>query len=143
MLAESTDPPRQDIIDYIGHDSPEFPADGFWWFDIFDGIPVPWAITTEAINFFETYAADFRDSNPRPHTSVRYSYTAGISREESYEIEGVSFSDVYVVTMRMDWYYVCGGLCGLFFDKDRIVIFSPGGDVLRIVGDGPTEFAVS
>jgi hypothetical protein len=104
---------------------------------------IPFAITTEAIDYYSDVILQLREDHPDPvcplYPASFFSYTANVAFHETYENEGQTFTDVYVVTMELDWGDGLGFLSGGGFEKMRAVVLTPDGKPLGIFGDGGDE----
>jgi hypothetical protein len=148
QIAESVYPAREDVLAVYEVDRLGEPPDGdLWWYTDY-GELVPYAITTEAIDYYADLILQWREGYPTLFIGPFFptywlTYTANIDYQEMYENEGQTFTDVYVVTMELDWGGVWGPLAGGGFTKERVVVLSPDGESLGIFGDGPVSFWVS
>jgi len=149
-IAEAVYPPREDVIEaYCG--SPEHldPDEPLWWYCGFDGVRIPYAITGDAVDYYSDLVHEWRDEAATSHPLTvfwlrcNFEYGADIEYYETYESREETFSDVYVVMMRLHWSAYCGPVCAHAFDKYRIVVLTPEGEVLAIFGDGTTSLFVS
>jgi hypothetical protein len=142
-IAESIYPAREDVlavyeVEYIGE-----PPDGdLWWYTEYE-VRIPYAITTEAIDYYSDVILQLREDHPDPVgpfvPGSFFSYTASVAFYETYENEGQTFTDVYVVTMEFDWGDGLFFLSGGGFQKMRVVVLTPDGEPLGIFGDGGDE----
>ena len=66
---------------------------------------------------------------------------AAVSFHETWNHEGIQFSNVYVVKMelRFNADFTEDGTTGIMFTKSRMVVLDKQGTVLRVYGDGMTE----
>ena len=142
-IAESIYPAREDVITvYDVERLGEAPDEDLWWYTE-DDVRIPFAITTEAIDYYSDVILQLREDYPDPvgplHSASFFSYTANVTFYETYEIEGETFTDVYVVTMDIDWGDGLGFFSGGGFEKMRVVVLTPDGEPLGIFGDGGDE----
>lgn len=145
-IAEAVYPAREDVVAvFVG----EIPEEPLWWYDTFDDVRIPYAITAEAIEYYSDLVDQWQEEADADcpwcvtWLSCSLEYVADIEYHETYENEGETFSDVYVVTMNLHWGAYCGPVCAHWFEKDRTVVLTPDGEVLNVFGDGPTSFIVS
>jgi len=141
--AEAVYPPREDVValavtDAYGVSPSELPEDHAWWYGMWGGVRMPYAITAEAIAYF---ADRVRKAPLWPMTSMMY--TADIEYNEAYELDGEQFRGVYVVTMHLTYGYYCGPLCAAGISKGRTVVLTPEGAWLYVSGDGRAGMMIS
>ena len=75
---------------------------------------------------------------------ARFKYSAKVHSYSSIVYDESKYENVYVVELKLKWTNICNPLCGTFFDKNRLVIFSEEDfSILGIIGDGDTNYAVS
>ena len=153
--AESFYPPRDSVLNAAESWFRDLiPDTNYWFYDSFDGIRIPYAITIDAINYY----SDFIDTLNAGLKSIIYKavfkYKAEITYYTSYTFEGVdplteiplpiiSFEDVYVVEMNLSWDHYCGMECGLYIKHKRIVVLNSQGELLQNFYDGKIPVAVS
>ena len=151
-IAESTYPTPVTIQRDLEPWYPELPPnpenEDIWWYDSFDGVRIPYALTRASVAYYlrltEAFrAGDFDSVGTFPMQSSSVEYTATINRRADFVYEGNRFGDVYVIEMELKWGDVCGNLCGLWFTKSRIVVLSLDGKLRAQFGDGVTPFMVS
>ena len=151
-IAESTYPNPESILRDLQPWYPELPPnpenEEIWWFESFDGVRIPYALTRASVAYYlrltEAFrAGDFDSVGTFPMQSSSIEYTATINRRPDFVYEGHRFGDVYVVEMDLSWSDVCGNLCGLWFSKKRVVVLSLDGNLRAVFGDGVTSFMVS
>jgi hypothetical protein len=152
----------QDCVDLGNCDSEDPDDENLWWYDSFDGVRIPYAVTSDAVDYYADLVAQWQvdpsTSWGGEWTSSNLQYVGVIEYADAVEIGGEQFDDVYVVDMNLSWSAVCGSLSAYGFDKMRTiilslgahgfdkmrtVILSPAGDILRVYGDGVTPFWVS
>lgn len=110
-----------------------------WWYTTFDRIRVPFAITGDAVAYYQRVLAANREGRPFPESGihnriVELSYTAEAAHHDVFRRESFEFREVYVVDMRLDWGNACGSLCGLFFSREQQVVLTREGEVLHVFG---------
>ena len=57
--AESYYPSRQNVIDATEWSGIEVPETAYWYYNSFDGVLIPFCITTDAINYYTTLIDEF------------------------------------------------------------------------------------
>lgn len=150
--AESVVPPRAAVLaEFMGDDTVRAfarSAPRLWWGGTFDGVRLPYAITADAVRYYVALSdafrrADFSGSNGISMSKSRFQYNARVERVAEFEHEGRLLRDVYVVRMVLSWSSVCGSLCGLWVEKERVVVLKSSGGVLAVFGDGEPIATVS
>ncbi len=152
--AESYYPPKQDVIDATEWSGIEVPETDYWYYNSFDGVLIPYCITTEAINYYSTLIDDFNANKEDVFFyTAEFTYTANVEFHDTYTspdensngetVEPQSFESVYVVTLDLSWMDYCGSLCAMWIDKQRIAVFNESGDLLEIFMDGTQSILVS
>lgn len=111
-----------------------------WWCSSFDGVRIPYAITKSAVAYYLDVSTEFAKTKPRHAfwTNMKSSelkYSAIVSRKETYRVGKSDFTNVYVVSMKLDWLQYCGNLCAMKFNATRNVILNEDGKVLAVEND--------
>ena len=152
--AESLYPLPEKVL--VAARKPLGPAKGelLWWCKDFDGIRIPFAVTANAVVYYQNALQEFGKGDfSRSHgikmltASLGYSATAKDYDEWEYTDETTrkkeKFTKVSVVLLVLRWSQYCGNLCAMGFGKQRFVVFDPNGNVLAIRGDGQASVMVS
>jgi len=151
--AEAYRPSRDDIVTYVETRWPQrgviIPEDEPpWGYGQFDGTVIPWAITSDALEYYTSVIEAYRaGENERLgymemlQASIYYRAEAQLC--DSCNIGGRDFESVWVVHMTLYWSQYCGPECAMNLDKERFVVFDSDGAVLEVFGDGPTDVTVS
>ena len=153
LKAENTLPARRDI-EKARQSSPHYRraktplSYHLWWYDDFDGVRLPFAITAQGVNYYRNLLAafrrgDFRGANGLAMSQARLDYRAVIAFHRVWKGKSRSFRNVYLATLELKWSQTCGSLCGLYIDRTRQVVISPQGKILGVFGDGITPVIVS
>ena len=150
-IAEETYPPPEAILAIAGsRPGPEALSKEkrLWWYDSFDGVRLPYAVTMDAVRYYLTLSqalarGDTTETGIRMKRS-EFSYHASIAaRPSTYSRDGRVFKDVYVVNMGLTWSNYCGSECACWFRLDRTVVLRPDGTVLCVFGDQKPMVIVS
>lgn len=155
--AESIYPNRDSVLAHMSRYVPQssIPDSNLWFYEVFDGVLIPFAITSEAISYYDDLIDSISANNGYDFfIKANFKYRAEIEFKESYTFEGknliteeplpsVSFERVYVVAMSLEWDNYCGMECGLWISHKRIVVFDESGNLLNVFYDGPIPIAVS
>ena len=154
--AESFYPPRDSVL---AHVQPWFynsvPDTNLWYYNSFDGIFIPYAVTTDGINYYSGLI-DMMTTRGEDNFIIKasFEYNAQILFYDSFTFQGndpfsgeplptVSYEKVYVVTMLLKWEHYCGPECGLWISHKRIVVFDEDGNLLDVFYDGVIPVMVS
>lgn len=151
--AEAYYPPRDSVVN-AARSWVEVPETKYWYYDGFDGVYIPYAITIDAINYYEglidTYNASPDDAffivaNFTYKAEVEFfdSYSSPERNSDGVAIDVKEFTSVYVVTMELSWDDYCGSLCAAWIKKERIVVFNQAGEILDVFLDGKISVPVS
>lgn len=148
--AESIYPPRMEVMAAAVFSNIEIPETGYWYYNSFDGIYIPYAITVEAINYYGDLIDDIKSGKINTiFLTATFEYQAKIEFHNNYSIrnnekdDSDEYKDVYVVEMNLTWENYCGSLCGLWINKKRTVIFNQSGELQKVYFDGAEPIAVS
>jgi hypothetical protein len=144
--AESIYPPRDSVLaigKIIKIDS--IPETGYWFYRTIDGIKIPYAITTEAVNYYSNKIEELYNDSTSSIYNAKFTYKAEIKFYETFKIDVDRISsaikqpynanNVYVVEMSMEWHHSCGNLCGLAIWLKRVVVFDSKGMLLKVFYD--------
>lgn len=137
--AEAVYPSREDVLAVAQLN--DIPDGDLWYYAEapYDQL-LPYAITAECIAYYEQYMADlearYGDDEPHWRPQARVDYRAEVAFHDTFEIEGMENTAVYVVDMDLSVGYSCGSLCGGGFSKARTVVFDSDGLILAVYGDG-------
>jgi hypothetical protein len=116
-----------------------------WWYDEFDGIRIPYAITGDTIRYYEEQVRSFRQrkwkSDIEPSSSL--TYRTSVEFKKNFKKDKTFHQNVYVVTMKLSFSAQFASLAGLGFTKERTIVLDHEGKVLEIWGDGVTQCLVS
>ena len=129
-----------------GEPRPGAPPKGQWWEKEELGIKIPFAITSDAVTYYSNLIATYGKQAAKRYSEPNSSfvYEAKVEKHPAFEIEGKSFKDVSVVTLRIQFRqnFAASVTEGLSFEKTRTVVFDRDGKVVHVSGDGPTEVAI-
>lgn len=121
-------------------------GDNLWWYREQFGIRIPYAITADAVAYYSDLIGKYGKQEliryAQPYS--RLDYHAGVKFHKEFKLDGKSFNDAYVVTVKLTFSqnFVATQTEGMHFEKVRVVILDAKGKVLHISGDGPTEVPV-
>jgi len=151
--AENYYPPREEVAQ-IASPWIEVPDSGYWYYNDFDGVYIPFAITSDAVIYYsgliDTFNANKKDVF---FITANFNYQAKVTFYENYSSPDINshgdtvipedFNSVYVVELALKWNQYCGNLCAMWIDKKRIAVFNPSGELLKVFLDGEIRVPVS
>ena len=156
IQAEKIYPDRDSVLAVVLPGYRQYiPETGYWFLYRFDGILIPYAITHDAIVYYENLIDSLDAGKIYPFIlNAEFEYHATISYKEQFVLDEIdpvtgeplpiqSFENVYIVRMSLKWYHYCGIECGLWIDHQRMIIFDNNGNLLGVFFDGPQPVAVS
>jgi hypothetical protein len=145
QVAEAYYPAREDVlscVDENGGDPLKVPEEFAWWCEESGDMLLPYAVTAEAVDYYQMLLEERREvAREGPYTNhynTKFKYEADVEFFEVYDPSwtSVSYTDAYVVSMRIFWSVYCGSVCGWGFNHDRIVVLNVDGEVQVVFGDG-------
>lgn len=155
--AESYYPPRDSVLAVVFpwlHDT--IPQTGYWWWGTYDGVYLPFALTSDAIEYYESFINELRLGQSNDYyITASLEYKAEVSYYDAYDVyeEGhtppmpehlvASFEDVYVVHMQLSFGFECYVHCLLGAGKTRTVVFDQQGNLVFVYGDGQSAAIVA
>ena len=151
--AERYYPPREDVVS-VSQIWFQIPITAYWFYESFDGVFIPYSITIDAINYYSGMIDTLKiGNNTTKFLSAELKYKATVSFENEYISPSLNslgkavvpevFKSVYVVKLTLEWEQTCGSLCGLWIEKERIVVFDSEGNILKVFLDGPKRIMIS
>lgn len=151
--AEKYYPARENVV-AVTDPRIEVPETKYWYFYSFDGVRVPYAVTRDAVDYYSDLIDEF-NANKKDvfFISAELNYKATVQFFEKFtspaansmgeQAEPELFSSVYVVELDLNWLQYCGSLCAMGFNKKRIVVFNPSGEIQKVFLDGIFPLVVS
>ena len=116
-IAESVYPRKSDVLaagkKRNGSLSAQDQADkNLWWWNDFDGVRLPYAITTSSVVYYRQKirgfrSGDFSGSHGIKMIYAHMKYVADIAPLAEFNLNKTTFRDVYVVQMKLDWKQYC------------------------------------
>jgi hypothetical protein len=143
--AEGLQPDRVELAKAAG-DVP-LPTKGkVWWFREQFGIRLPYAVTGDAVTYYTGLVTGYGKTRMKRYAepSSALKYTAAVKRHERFELDGKSWQNVDVVTLKLEFRqsFCATGTEAFGFTKERTVVFDAQGKVLHVSGDGVTDVPV-
>jgi hypothetical protein len=106
-----------------------------------DNIQLTNVLTARAVRYYYdlTMTARKNPHLPTGFTALRTNlkYGAVIKFMDQYSHKKDSFTNVYVADLTLEWDFTCGGLCGMGFRRNKVVVLDGRGSVLAIYVDAP------
>ncbi|MCC6697805.1 MAG: hypothetical protein IT365_19415 [Candidatus Hydrogenedentes bacterium] len=123
-------------------------GEGLWWFSAFDGVRIPYTITSAAVRYYSDLVQTFRDqkfeiTGGKPVSRCTMRYASVINHHKYFVVEGRSFPECYAVTMELRWTQDNGPGRVMGFVKRRLVLVDLKGKVLGVFLDGPAEVTLN
>ena len=114
-----------------------------WWVDGNDNVRLTTVVTARAVRHYYDLSRELRqhpDAVPGfPMNSTSFKYQASIKHYDRYRHAKNEFTDVYVADLNLEWSHSCGGLCGMVFTRNKVVVFSANSEVLEMYLDAPVN----
>lgn len=106
-----------------------------------DNIELTNVVTARAVRYYYdlTLAARKESRLPTGFTALRTAlkYEAGIKYLDRYSHGKDAFDSVYVADLTLEWGFHCGGLCGMGFTRNKLVVLDSHGNVVAMYLDAP------
>ena len=143
--AEGLQPDRAELAKAAGDVS--LPREGkVWWFREQFGIRLPYTVTGDAVTYYTGLVTGYSKTRMKRYAepSSALKYTAAVKRHERFELDGKSWQNVDVVTLKLEFRqsFCATGTEAFGFTKERTVVFDAQGKVLHVSGDGVTDVPV-
>lgn len=108
-----------------------------------DNIEMTRVVTARAVRYYYDLAllAQKNPHLPSGFTAQALSveYGAAIKLLPEYHHAQDVFHDVYVADLNLKWSFVCGGLCGVGFTRNKVVVLDQQGNILAMYLDSPVN----
>jgi len=108
-----------------------------------DNIELTQVVTARAVRYYYdlTLAARKEPRLPTGFTALRTAlkYKAAIKYLDRYSHGKDAFDGVYVADLTLEWKFTCGGLCGMGFTRNKLVVLDGHGNVLAMYLDAPVN----
>jgi len=100
-------------------------------------------VTTRAVRYYYDLTLAVRQNPHLPSgfkaLSTNLKYTASIKHFDHYSHNKDSFENVYVADLTLEWGFGCGGLCGMGFTRNKLVVLNSNGEVVALYLDAPVN----
>jgi hypothetical protein len=129
-------------LDYWANEFPK-QMEPVWGMRGNDNIQQASIVTARAVRYFYDLTLAER-KNPRLETGFTaeqssLKYNASIKLVDKYTHKNDTFEDVYVADMTLEWGFNCGGLCGMGFTRNKVVLLDRSGNVIAMFLDAPVN----
>jgi hypothetical protein len=108
-----------------------------------DNIQLAHIVTASAVRYYYdlTLTARKNPHLPSGFTAVatNLKYDASLKHFDRYSHKQDSFENVYVADLTLEWGFTCGGLCGVGFIRNKVVVLDISGNVLAMYLDAPVN----
>ena len=132
--AEAECPPYADVAAVFSRTPPEESAECLWWYAEYDEDRSLYAITADAIEFYDDQGRQAAEDGVAASFSLNYAAWVEHNVPDVDDPEKM----FTVVHMSLEYSSHCGGCCGGGFSKERTVYFDEAGEVVAVEGDGVT-----
>jgi len=129
-------------LDYWAKEPPKEMAP-IWGMRGNDNIQATEIVTARAVRYYYDLALAARQ-NPQLPTGfnavgIDLKYDAVIKHFDEYSHNKDTFENVYVADLTLEWSFVCGGLCGMGFTRNKLVVLDSKGNVMAMYLDAPVN----
>jgi hypothetical protein len=108
-----------------------------------DDIQSTHIVTARAVRYYYDFTLAVRQNPHVPSgcdaVNTNLKYPASIKHFEHYSHNRDSFENVYVADLTLEWGFVCGGLCGMGFTRNKVVVPDGNGVVVALYLDVPVN----
>ena len=108
-----------------------------------DNVMMTDVITTSGIKYYFDLSISAREHQPFRNVfqmvSTSLKYTAAIKHYDEWEHANSKHHDIYVADLNLEWSSICGGLCGVGFTRNKLVVFDKNGKVIEMYLDAPVN----
>jgi hypothetical protein len=98
-------------------------------------------VTARAVRYYYDLTLAVRQNPHLPSgfnvVQTNLKYDASIKHYDKYSHSKDHFENVYVANLDLKWSFTCGGLCGMGFTRNKLVVFNSQGDVIAMYLDAP------
>jgi hypothetical protein len=100
-------------------------------------------VTARAVRYYYDLTLAVRQNPHLPSgfeaLQTNLKYVAGIKHFDHYSHNKDRFENVYVADLTLVWGFGCGGLCGMGFTRNKLVVLDSKGDVVAMYLDAPAN----
>lgn len=128
------------FLNYWASDPPQEMAP-IWGMRGNDEIQSADIVTSRAVRYYYDLTMAVKQNPHLPSgfdaVNTNLKYTASIKHFDHYSHQKDTFDNVYVADLTLEWGFVCGGLCGMGFTRNKRVVLNSDGDVVALYLDAP------
>jgi hypothetical protein len=108
-----------------------------------DNVESTGVVTARAVRYYYDLSLAAR-ANPHLPTgfdavATGLKYNGVIKHFERYSHNENTFDNVYVADLTLEWSFNCGGLCGMGFTRNKLVVLDANGSILAVYLDAPVN----
>jgi len=108
-----------------------------------DNIQSADVVTARAVRYYYDLSLAAK-ANPHLPTgfnaaAIGLKYVGVIRYFDRYSHNGNTFENVYVSDLTLEWSFICGGLCGMGFTRNKLVVLDANGNVIAMYLDAPVN----
>jgi len=100
-------------------------------------------VTARAVRYYYDLTRAVRQNPHLPSgfdaVTTNLKYAAVIRHFDRYSHSQDTYENVYVADLTLEWGFVCGGLCGMGFTRNKLVVLDSKGDVIAMYLDAPAN----
>lgn len=144
--AESIYPPRDSVLKVVlEKEKYLIPEIGYQFYRTIDHIKIPYAITSEAVEYYSNKINELYKDSISIIYSAKFVYNAEVKFYEAFklDVDRISLAikqpynanNVFVVEMTLEWGHGCGNMCCLGIWIKRVVVFDFQGNLLKVFYD--------
>jgi len=107
-----------------------------WGRESNDNVILCEVITASAVQYYYLLSLSAREHRRFRRVFLMVStglkYTASIKHYDEWEHHAVKYRDVYIADLNLEWSSICGGLCGIGFAANKLVVLDKQGNVVEL-----------
>lgn len=138
--------PSADILRQAAGPTPPPAGTNVWWYKEELGVRIPCAITGDAVSYYTNLVTAYgrQTLNRYSEPFSRVEYRARVEFHPVFRHQDKTFRDVHAVTLQLKFMqtFAATQTEGMHFDKERVVLLNAAGQVVQVIGDGPTEVPI-
>jgi hypothetical protein len=108
-----------------------------------DNIQSTQIVTARAVRYYYDLTLAVKQNPHLPSgfdaVNTNLKYTAAIKDFDHYSHGKDTFENIYVADLTLEWGFVCGGLCGMGFTRNKLVVLDSRGEVVALYLDAPVN----
>jgi hypothetical protein len=134
-----------DVFRSLGYFADKAPEDmaPIWGMPGNDNIQSTYIVTARAVRYYYDLSLAAK-ANPHLPTgfdavATGLKYNGVIKHFDRYSHKENTFENVYVADLTLEWSFTCGGLCGMGFTRNKLVVLDANGTVIAVYLDAPVN----